>query len=54
MTDGLTETGDLKKRDDLGVSHKEFADLDIASLTKSSNVVYDVKGFLTGKVDGRL
>ena len=38
----------------LGVSHKEFADLDIASLTKSSNVVYDVKGFLSGKVDGRL
>ena len=38
----------------LGVSHKEFAALDIASLTRSSNVVYDVKGFLDGKVDGRL
>ena len=38
----------------LGVSHKEFADLDIATLTKETNVVYDVKGFLTGKVDGRL
>ena len=38
----------------LGVSHKEFADLDIASLTKETNVVYDVKGFLKGKVDGRL
>lgn len=38
----------------LGVSHKEFADLDIAALTKETNVVYDVKGFLKGKVDGRL
>jgi len=38
----------------LGVSHKEFADLDIAALTKETNVVYDVKGFLRGKVDGRL
>jgi len=26
MTDGLTETGDLKKRDDLGVSHKELVE----------------------------
>ena len=34
----------------LGVSHKEFADLDIATLTKETNVVYDVKGFLKGKV----
>ncbi|MFN7046073.1 MAG: UDP binding domain-containing protein, partial [Flavobacterium sp.] len=38
----------------LGVSHKEFATIDIASLTKTANVVYDVKGFLKGKVDGRL
>ena len=38
----------------LGVSHKEFADLDIATLTKETNVVYDVKGFLKGRVDGRL
>ena len=38
----------------LGVAHKEFAALDITSLTKTANVVYDVKGFLTGKVDGRL
>lgn len=38
----------------LGVSHKEFADLNIATLTKETNVVYDVKGFLSGKVDGRL
>ena len=38
----------------LGVSHKEFAHLDIPSLTKDSNVIYDVKGFLKGNVDGRL
>jgi len=38
----------------LGVEHKEFAALDLKSLTKKSNVIYDVKGFLKGKVDGRL
>ncbi|MFM7894839.1 MAG: nucleotide sugar dehydrogenase [Flavobacterium sp.] len=38
----------------LGVSHKEFANLDIVALTKEISVVYDVKGFLKGKVDGRL
>jgi len=38
----------------LGVAHKEFAALDLNSLTKDSNVIYDVKGFLTGAVDGRL
>ena len=38
----------------LGVAHKEFASLDMKSLTKDSNVIYDVKGFLTGTVDGRL
>ena len=38
----------------LGVSHKEFAKLDITALTKTTNVVYDVKGFLKGSVDGRL
>ena len=38
----------------LGVSHSVFTTLDIKSLTKSNNVVYDVKGFLTGEVDGRL
>ena len=38
----------------LGVAHKEFASLDMKSLTKDSNVIYDVKGFLTGDVDGRL
>jgi len=38
----------------LGVSHDVFNTLDINSLTKSNNVVYDVKGFLTAEVDGRL
>jgi len=38
----------------LGVSHKEFADLDYAKLTKETNVIYDVKGFLKNKVDGKL
>ena len=38
----------------LGVSHKAFASLDITALTKETNVIYDVKGFLAGKVDGRL
>ena len=38
----------------LGVAHKEFAALDLKSLTKNSNIIYDVKGFLRGVVDGRL
>ncbi len=38
----------------LGVSHEVFTTLDINSLTKSNNVIYDVKGFLTAEVDGRL
>ena len=38
----------------LGVSHTVFNTLNIDALTKSNNVVYDVKGFLTREVDGRL
>lgn len=38
----------------LGVAHKEFAALDLKLLTKDSNVIYDVKGFLSDVVDGRL
>jgi len=38
----------------LGVAHKEFAALDLKLLTKDSNVIYDVKGFLSDAVDGRL
>ena len=38
----------------LGVSHTVFNTLNIDALTKSNNVIYDVKGFLTAEVDGRL
>ncbi len=38
----------------LGVAHKEFLDLDIASLQKVSSVLYDVKGILKCEVDGKL
>ena len=38
----------------LGVAHNEFANLDLEALTKSNHIIYDVKGFLKGLVDGRL
>ena len=38
----------------LGVSHKEFLDLNLDPLKKSNSVVYDVKGVLKGTVDGKL
>ncbi len=38
----------------LGVAHKEFLDLDIASLQKDESVLYDVKGILKCEVDGKL
>jgi UDP-N-acetyl-D-galactosamine dehydrogenase len=38
----------------LGVAHKEFVSLDLAALQKENSVLYDVKGFLEGKVDGKL
>ena len=38
----------------LTVSHKEFLNLDIRSMLKPTGVLYDVKGVLKGKVDGRL
>jgi UDP-N-acetyl-D-galactosamine dehydrogenase len=38
----------------LGVSHKEFLQLDIPALQKENSVLYDVKGILGNKVDGRL
>ena len=37
----------------LGVAHKEFLNLDMASLCKDNGLVYDVKGVLD-KADGRL
>lgn len=38
----------------LGVAHKEFLDLDLASLQKENGLLYDVKGVLGENVDGRL
>lgn len=38
----------------LGVSHKEFLNLDIPTLQKESSVLYDVKGILGKNVDGKL
>ncbi len=38
----------------LGVAHKAFLSLAIADLLKENGVVYDVKGILTGSIDGRL
>ncbi len=38
----------------LGVAHKEFETLDLASLRKENSVLYDVKGVLLDRVDGKL
>ena len=39
----------------LGVSHKEFLNINLASLTKETSVIYDVKGILDDSlVDGKL
>ncbi len=38
----------------LSVAHKEFLSLDIDSLRKSNSVLYDVKGILGNKADGKL
>jgi len=38
----------------LGVAHKEFLELDMASLQKECAVLYDVKGILGKNVDGKL
>ncbi len=38
----------------LGVAHKEFLDLDIDSHRNTNSVVYDVKGVLGEKADGKL
>lgn len=38
----------------LAVSHNEFLDLDLRSMLTENGVLYDVKGFLKTKVDGRL
>lgn len=38
----------------LGVSHKEFMDIDFASLQKENSLLYDVKGILGSKADAKL
>ncbi len=38
----------------LGVSHKEFYDMNFKGLQKENSIIYDVKGVLKGNVDGRL
>lgn len=38
----------------LTVSHNEFLNLDLRSMLKPNGVLYDVKGILKGKVEGRL
>ncbi len=38
----------------LTVAHKEFLNLDLTTLIKPKGVIYDVKGILKSKVDGRL
>ncbi len=38
----------------LGVAHKEFLQLDLASLQNDTSLLYDVKGIFGNAVDGRL
>jgi UDP-N-acetyl-D-galactosamine dehydrogenase len=38
----------------LGVAHNEFLKLDLEKLRNNNSVLYDVKGVLEGKVDGKL
>ena len=38
----------------LGVAHTEFLSLDFSSLQNSNSILYDVKGVLGDRVDGRL
>lgn len=55
--DSISETKLLADQYDavvLGVAHEVFDDLDLEALRKENSVLYDVKGFLNGKVDGRL
>jgi UDP-N-acetyl-D-galactosamine dehydrogenase len=38
----------------LGVAHKEFTTMDLSKLKRPNGVLFDVKGVLTEKADGRL
>jgi UDP-N-acetyl-D-galactosamine dehydrogenase len=55
---GLTTTASLpeEKYDAivLGVAHNQFTDIDFTSIKKDTCVIYDVKGILGHKADGKL
>jgi UDP-N-acetyl-D-glucosamine/UDP-N-acetyl-D-galactosamine dehydrogenase len=38
----------------LGVAHKEFLNIDLERLKKEKSILFDVKGILNGKADGKL
>jgi UDP-N-acetyl-D-galactosamine dehydrogenase len=38
----------------LGVAHETFSKLDLTLFQKENSILYDVKGFLSGKIDGKL
>jgi UDP-N-acetyl-D-galactosamine dehydrogenase len=38
----------------LGVSHNEFLSIDFKALQKENSILYDVKGILGSKADGKL
>ncbi|MBT8316789.1 MAG: nucleotide sugar dehydrogenase [Lutibacter sp.] len=38
----------------LAVAHKEFLDIDFSQYLNANGIIYDVKGVLEGKVDGKL
>ncbi|MET6991004.1 nucleotide sugar dehydrogenase [Sediminicola arcticus] len=38
----------------LAVSHKEFLKMDLNSMIKPNGIIYDIKGVLTGDIEGRL
>tara|TARA_Y100000815_G_scaffold228843_2_gene217971 strand:- start:8038 stop:9312 length:1275 start_codon:yes stop_codon:yes gene_type:complete len=52
--DMITEPQDNYNGVVLAVGHSAFAKMDIDALRAENSVVYDVKGFLKSKVDGRL
>lgn len=55
---GLTTTKELpKEKYDaivLGVAHKEFLQIDFSALQKDKSILYDVKGMLGSRADGKL
>jgi len=53
---GLVEASDVNKFDAivLGVAHKAFLNLDLKPILNKKGIIYDVKGVLKGKVNGKL